>query len=271
MTRKPPKKTETIEIRLSHELKSALADLSRSQHRTMSETVRALIERRVDGPVSQHATGDLPMRHTVITRNLRSAALALPVLVLAALYVLAGQGPATASEEARVFFAELDRDGDGEIVLDEVLAFAEADGWEVDDACATGSAPADEPCTLAALVDERFAASDANGDGRVVYAELEALVLRDRAAQFLEADLDENGFVTLDEFAAIEVFWYADEPDIAREDGVQLSDACLAQLEAEELAGIAATCGIAEFARIEVAIFDTDRDGQVSLMEFLSR
>jgi len=47
---KPPKKSETIEIRLSHEAKAAFMERCRQERRTASEAIRLLIDNQRVGP-----------------------------------------------------------------------------------------------------------------------------------------------------------------------------------------------------------------------------
>ena len=265
MRKRPSKKTETIEIRLSPELKSALGQLSQGRGRSMSEMVRALIEGEVEGPRPPMTTGDQTM---TFPKRLRHLALALPVLALATVYLVTAQGAATASEEARVFFAELDRDGDARVTETEVAAFLTADGWAPDPACGQ---PDEDPCDLAEMAALQLDRVDSDGDGIADFAEVSAVILRDRAGDFLDMDFDENGFVSMDELVAGEVYWMIEEPEIAAEEGFALSQACIDQIEAETVSGLAATCGFETEARVELAVFDTDRDGRISLMEFLER
>ena len=264
MPKRPSKKTETIEIRLSPELKSALGRVSQGQGRSMSEMVRLLIEGEVDGPRQSNLTGGTPM--TLPKPFLRPLAMILPIVVLAMIYLISAQGPATASEEARVFFAELDGDGDARVTQAEVEAFLIAEGWEPDPACGQ---PEEDPCELAEMAALQLDRVDSDRDGVADFAEVSAVILRDRAEDFLDMDIDENGFLSVDELVAGEVYWMVEEPEIAEEEGIELGQACIDQLAAEELAGLAATCGFETEARIELAVFDIDRDGRVSLTEFL--
>ncbi len=266
MRHRPSKKTETIEVRLSPELKSALGHLSRGQGRSMSEMVRALIEGEVDGPRLSNFSGDRTMTLPTPSRFLRALALALPVLALAAVYLMTAQSPATASEEARVLFAELDADGDRRVTQSEVEAFLAAEGWTPDPAC---GAPEEDPCTLAEMAAAQLTRVDSDGNGTADFTEVSAVILRDRAGDFLDMDIDENGFVSLDELVAGELYWMIEEPEIAEEEGIEISATCRDQLLVEALDGIAATCGFEAEARIELAVYDIDRDGRVSLMEFL--
>ncbi len=260
------KKTESIEIRVSPELKSALSRVSDGKGRTMSETVRDLIEGEVAGRVSPPTPGDTIMLKATSARLWRGAIIALPIIALAFVYLLSAQSTATASAEIRIFFAEVDADGDDQITGPEIEAFAAADGWRAEPDCAAMS----EPCTLAAFAAEQLGRADSDGSGAVSYPEFEAIMLRDRAEEFLDADLDENGMLTVDEIVGAELYWLSQDAEAMAEEELTLSAACLAQLEAEALPGIAVTCGFEAAGRAELAQYDIDRSGSVSLLEYLS-
>ncbi|MEM6729845.1 MAG: hypothetical protein AAF618_15170, partial [Pseudomonadota bacterium] len=132
----------------------------------------------------------------------------------------------------------------------------------------------DEPCTIQAAARLHIERSDADGNGLVSFDEFEHVMLRERAEEFLGRDIDESGQITLDEMAASELIDLLD-PEIAaavlEEEGYALPAECRAQLEAEILDGLAATCGVERDVRHEIARFDADRNGLIGLEEFLSR
>jgi len=260
------KKTESIEVRLSPELKSALARVSDGNNRTMSNTVRHLIEGEVAGRIPHSIPGETVMLSTTYKNFIRAAALALPVFALAFVYLMSAQSTASASAEIRTFFAAVDADGDNHITAPEIEAFASADGWRAEPDCAAMS----EPCTIPALATQQLARADVDSSGAVSFAEFEAIMLRDRAEDFLDTDLDENGTLTLDEFVGAELHWLAQDPDAMAEEDITLSAACLAQLDAEQVHGIAEVCGFTAQGRIEIAQYDADHSGTVTLMEYLS-
>lgn len=266
MPNRPPKKTETIEIRLSPELKSALGRFSEGQGHSMSEMVRGLIERGIAGPLPIPNSGDPTMTRFIPRRVVRSTAFAIPVLVLAALYLVTAQSPATASEEARVFFAELDSNGDGGVSQTELESFLQADGWEPDADCGNDGA---DPCALTEVAAFYLDIVDSDRDGIADFEEVSALVMRERAEAFLDMDVDENGFLSMDEIVLGEIAWMIEAPEEAAEEGYVLAQACLDQVRDETLAQLAATCGFEADARVEMAVYDTSRDGRVSLEEYL--
>lgn len=266
------KKTETIEIRVSPELKQVLARQSAARGRSMSETIRTLIAQEAAGGAFPQPDGDKTMTRPSFLRRGRAAALALPMLILAALYLVAAQAPATAAgTEARVLFAELDRDGDAVVTGAEIEALLRAEGWRPDAACNTAAPPADLPCTLAAEAAHHHARADSDGDGVVVYAEVAAIITRDLAEAFLDTDIDENGVLSVDEVVAAELHWAFERPERAAEEGLVLPAACIAAFEAERLPGLAAACEAETEGRVHLATLDLDRDGRVSLPEYLAQ
>ncbi|MEX3015607.1 hypothetical protein [Gymnodinialimonas hymeniacidonis] len=261
------KKTESIEIRLSPELKSALVRVSDGKGRSMSEMVRSLIEGEVEGRGQpQPNTGEPIMLRSTYTRALRAFAFALPILALASVYVLSAQAPAQANAEIRIFFAEVDENGDGRITLPEVETFL-AEDREADPDCAEQG----EPCTLAAYSEFQLNRADVDASADVSYAEFEAVNIRDWADDFLHADIDENGLLTVDEIVAVELYWALEYGTLEEHEMARLSAACLAQFEAEEIRGLADTCNLNTEGRAELAAYDADRSGTVSLLEYLNR
>ena len=105
---KPPKKSETIEIRLPHAAKTAFAARCRDDGWTVSEAVRTFIDREIDG---QCAT---PAR-----RRIRAwPALAAAVAGLA-LGAVAAPSLAQTGTSSRAAFDRLDQNRDG------VVSYAE--------------------------------------------------------------------------------------------------------------------------------------------------
>ena len=99
MTARQPKKSETLEVRLPFETKTAFMAQCQSDGRTASEAVRGFIE----GELSS-----APVRR-VRTRGWQ----ALLAAVAAGLAIGAVAAPSLAQTASHTRFAELDRDHDG--------------------------------------------------------------------------------------------------------------------------------------------------------------
>ncbi|MEM6488983.1 MAG: EF-hand domain-containing protein [Pseudomonadota bacterium] len=255
------KKTESIEIRLSPELKAQLAARCQAEGRSMSDTVRGLIESQVQGAgVPNPDTGDDKMIFPSRKGAVRAAFLALPVVALGAAYGLSADTSAPAPAEIRVQFTEIDRDMNGAIDAPEYARFLTAvDAFEPEPDCAAMG----EPCTVEAWAEDKVGRVDSDGDGRVGFDEFEAAMLRDRAEVFIHHDMDANGFVTVDEMALVHAMHRV-------EDGATLDAACEALVETETPAGALDACGEDPHGlRVEFAALDSDRDGRVGLLEFL--
>lgn len=274
------KKTEKIELRVSPEDKARLTDLGRARGETVSQIIRGLVARELSGPTPpQELDGDRTM-----TRSLKSYAVAGgALLALGAVYAATAHAPATAHQaELRVYFAELDADGDGLVTRDEFAAFeareareaafeaaeaaegaASADPFGVDAACAADWArfEADEAEAEAAEREAAgyFADLDGDGDQQIDYEELRRIFIAEREAEFDETDADFDGYVTRAEFESV---WR--EPF---ETDADLSPSCNAALEAERRAELEALDPVE--VRVKFARYDIDRDGRISRDEFV--
>ncbi|MEO0915334.1 MAG: hypothetical protein AAFY59_20495, partial [Pseudomonadota bacterium] len=191
------KKTETIEIRVSPELKSELSALSAAHERSMSEVVRGLIQSHVASGGQSQPDGDTLMFRNAMNRAAKAALISLPLLALVMLYSFSASPPVAASSEFRLFFAELDVNADNRVTAEEYTRFLiEEEAFEPEADCAAEG----EPCSAAELAAADIARIDSDADNSIAYVELEAFLLAERAAEFLEVDLNGNGFVTADEY-----------------------------------------------------------------------
>lgn len=103
-----PKKSEAIEIRLSHEAKAAFMDHCRRERRTASEAIRLFIDEQ------------LAVRPAVRQRRVPSWRMAIAALMGAALGVgAAAPSFARATETSRAAFDRLDRNHDGVVSYSE--------------------------------------------------------------------------------------------------------------------------------------------------------
>lgn len=104
---RPPKKSETIEIRLPHPTKVAFIDHCRARDRTLSEAVRGYIDLELAGGTARR----MPWRHVL--------AAALTGLAIGA---TAAPSLAQSIGGDRATFERMDRDGDGVVSLAEYAA-----------------------------------------------------------------------------------------------------------------------------------------------------
>ncbi|MCV6593286.1 MAG: EF-hand domain-containing protein [Silicimonas sp.] len=250
------KRTESIEIRVSPEEKSALQAQSAAQGKTMSGYLRDQITS--DGRCDT-AQGTTMMKRLL---SARTSALALPLLMLPGLYLMAGNTSATASQEAREIFAEIDANGDGVVTAAEYNSAVF--GWETEGgeafeppaACAEDEIEwefADDPMNVAVV--------DSDGDAKITFEELDTSLQRERVETFLHIDHDGDGIVTMAEVMGEARHEEAEE--------VGVSPACLAALEALEAEPVGEGDDMSpeEFARHFIAAYDVNRDGMLTLKE----
>lgn len=107
MKPRPPKKTETVEIRLPHETKAAFMARCRAEGRTASDAIRRFIETELD------------RRPRGIDGRRALLAALLAVLALGA---VAAPSLAQNVVPARAAFDRLDRDHDGVLSFEEFRA-----------------------------------------------------------------------------------------------------------------------------------------------------
>lgn len=108
-TARPPKKSETLEIRLPHTSKLAFMERCRADGRTASEVVRGLIE--------NGAPAELRPRRTV--KTWQALAVALAGVVIGA---VAAPSIAQALPGSRAAFDQMDADHDGAVSFTEFQA-----------------------------------------------------------------------------------------------------------------------------------------------------
>ena len=105
---KPPKKSETIEVRLSHEAKAAFMERCRHEQRTASEAIRLFIDNQLDRRANPH-------RRRVVSWRIVAAGVAGAVLGIGA----AAPSLAWAAQNTRPAFDQLDRNHDGLLSYEE--------------------------------------------------------------------------------------------------------------------------------------------------------
>lgn len=289
------KKTESIEFRLSPEQKQDLARRVAQDGQTMSGYLRDLVAQdigtqdQVDASVAaggvSFAKGDTRMKTLLSNTTTRVSIMALPALLLAGGYLASASMPAQASSDARVAFAELDSNGDGQVTETEYLAFNYGDEPAmppVPEVCAGSEVAAEMSRPVKDMLREDMAHMDANADKVITYDELEAVMQREAVETFLEADEDGNGLVTVDEVIAYENAAEQLVPEELTQDlgaSVDCIVALKATLEKWEADWDADTAAMGhddgedldlttlQGARLFIAEYDENRDGRLSLSE----
>jgi hypothetical protein len=111
-----PKKSETLEIRLPHQTKTAFMARCQTEGRTASEAVRRFIDGEISGP-SRRPRVTLWQALAAAAAGLAIGAVAAPSLAQTSL----GQ-TAHAQESPRAAFDRLDRNHDGVVSFEEFRA-----------------------------------------------------------------------------------------------------------------------------------------------------
>ena len=108
---RPPKKSESLEIRIPYAAKTAFMARCQAEGRSASEALRAFIDQQIEAPKP----------HRVRPWRLAAGALIAAAVGAVALPSLARPGPAAPAQDLlrRVAFAHLDANHDGVLSLDE--------------------------------------------------------------------------------------------------------------------------------------------------------
>ena len=204
---RPPKKSETLEVRLPHAVKQAFMARARTQGRTASAVLREFVD-------SYLAGASPPEARPMIKRYLKPAAATTAAASALALYALTPSAVAAAPDLKSVF-AELDRDRDGAISSAEFIdrhdsgvVLMHRDGQAAPSeegrpfmlplhpGAPTPIAGADLPAMLRHGYDKQ----DSDRNGAVTFGEFESHHLAMYRQAFDEMDLDENGTIERPEY-----------------------------------------------------------------------
>jgi Ca2+-binding EF-hand superfamily protein len=196
MTDRGPKKSESIEVRLSHEAKQALMSKAGLEGRSASEILRECIGRYLNPP-REKTRSQWKLWQPVVAIGLGSVAL---------LFAYSLSTPATAVPNLRPMFESLDKDHNG------LIDPREYAGQRIVMLTSNGSSGGpvmlqmtDPSNTLASSYQLRadFAGADTNEDGVVSYEEFAAYRRSVRHRGFAISDADANGWLSLREFQQI--------------------------------------------------------------------
>jgi|GEM_PF-6344987 len=268
------KKTETIEIRVSREMKSDLTAMCEHRGEPVSQVLRTLVARELTAQTSG-AKGPADMATSQMNTLKKITASAFAVTALAVGWNVMTQPSVMAQADVRATFAMLDVNDDGVVTADE---FAQAETrqrmeaeaeFEADVAIANRlSKTCQAELKRAELAngldfDEGdFKNADANNDGKIGFNELLIAYTVTRKEEFSFLDQDKDGFLTKSEFLA--------EPETGFEEdgGPVLSESCETELEAAMNASEPFSEAQSEL-RVIWAILDANRDNRISFQEFL--
>jgi len=176
MDRRRQKKSETLEVRIPHEVKDALMRKAQAEGRSASEVVRAFIDCYLAGQ---------PKEARSMFMTLWKPAAAVGVASLALMWATVAPTPSQAAPDLKSVFQTLDRNHDGLITVDEFMRDA--------------SDPAVEKMHHAHTVhtrDRQMTAAHAQmmGHGKASEQELRA--------HFAQLDANSDGSITFAEFKA---------------------------------------------------------------------
>lgn len=205
--RRPQKKSESIEVRLSHEVKTAFMRKALAEGRSASDVIR--------GFIALYLADQNREARSMIHTAWKPAA-ALGGAAIAILWSALAPSPVSAAPDLRAAFAQFDRDGDRAITLGEFLTHS-PDMLFVHKADrpppSRGPAPFIIPLRTAvpapapignippeAILRSEFVRHDKNGNGSVTFAEFEAYHRGMIRAGFVSIDKNRDGGLDRSEF-----------------------------------------------------------------------
>ena len=236
------KKSETLEVRVSLSEKSAFAARAAARGESMSAALRRLI---AEDAVPRLVSKEAPMRTRL---TFASAPVVLTILILATVSLVGAE--ADPRTDFKGNFRGKDANRDGILDRDELIAvmthrIAEAD---VPAVCKGTQWEERWNATPEMLADGHMEFYDGNGDGVATLSEYISAYEAKRGTEFVEADADGSGYVDAQEMVAA---YKVDEAKIHTE--------CRAAIG---MHGSETVPEIIEF-------LDIDRDGKVSMREFM--
>lgn len=123
---RPPKKSETLEVRIPHDTKRAFLEACRREGRTASEVVRGYIDGHIaQARAAERRRGRLrdrsdPQRSLIMSLTSRNGRRTLLAGAVGALGLMAiAVSPSAADIDLRAMFDRIDADADGRVTLEE--------------------------------------------------------------------------------------------------------------------------------------------------------
>jgi len=207
--RRPPKKSETIEVRVPHEVKDALMRKARAEGRSASEVIRSSIDTYLADRSREKPTMLIRMWKPIAAGSAG---------MLTVLWLALAPAPLAAGSNLKAAFDKLDANHDQVISLDEFLG-GNTDRVFVRNDPHLPSPSADKPFTLPlgarppalpanavpaphSLLQSEFAESDLDGDGNVTFAEFKRHHVEMFHSAFVAIDGDGDGSVDRAEYGA---------------------------------------------------------------------
>lgn len=275
------KKTETIEIRLSPELKADLKAMCSKQGQPVSKLVRRLVEQELSQNQSfDNEKGDGFMALTGRKNWKTLAATTAMALTLAISWNVMTQPAAMAQAQVRASFAMIDQNEDGVItqtefeneqMMDSFMLLDDERGTHQEDEflaqlsseCRQSFKKAIKAEGLELDIND-FKETDLNKDGKVSYQEYLDAYTKTLREEFELLDQDKNGVLT-------KVELMQDLENNQQElEALPIAQSCKKEIEQILKAEEAQNAKYDKNAtRIAWAILDANRDNQVSFEEFL--
>ena len=247
MTRRKPKKTESLEVRLPHEVKRAFMDRARSRGRTASSLVRDFIDSYLAG------TNPRTENRTMLKRIGTPAAVTSIVASAIALHVVTPTA-ASAQPDFKSVFNQLDVDKDGKLSPEEMSGNAPL----------ASAAYAHQSVNMGQGAIQLIVAVH-SGMARMFHGAGSQDAQADTHKSFASLDGDGNGAVTFGEFEAHHLAMVRhvfDTIDAGQDGKIDKSELSAAMEHIP--AGVSAFASVPSFDRL-----DTDSDGAISWVEFL--
>jgi Ca2+-binding EF-hand superfamily protein len=117
MTKRPPKKSDMLEVRIPHETKRAFLEACREVGRTASEVVREFVDSYLSRARRRSSNHEWSVAMILNSPVKRRAALAVGAGALGLVAMVGLTAPSTAQSDLSGAFASIDADGDGRITM----------------------------------------------------------------------------------------------------------------------------------------------------------